>query len=817
MITPKPKIDGYTIKEKIYISSRTVVYSGIKDDDKKNVIIKTTYQANPSDREIARLHYEYQLLGSMNVPGIVRPVELIQYQTSHALILEDFGGQSLNNFIKIGEGIDLKIFFRISIEILKILSLIHSKGITHKDICPQNICWDKNRNLVKIIDFSIASCISQELFGTSADGVIEGSLPYLSPEQTGRINRNLDYRSDFYSLGITFFELLTGQLPFYADDAIGWAHAHIAKQLPAIHEIRQDIPPVLSKIIAKMCAKNPDERYQSSFGILSDLNNAYQFWIMKGVSFDFIIGDHDVPDHFQIPQKLYERGHEYEYLINLFNNVSCGSSEILMITGQSGIGKSALVKEVKGPIVTRSGYFIEGKFDQFKRNIPYSAITDAFNDLTKQILSESPEKIQNWKKTILQALGVNGRIITDLIPELIKLIDVQPEIVECKPTEAQNRFDTTFSDFVRAITSGNRPIVIFLDDLQWADSSSLLIIAKIITSSDIHNLMVVGAYRHNEVKPSDPLILSLEEIRRNKKVHEIILNPLSESSIFTMVAETLHLKENDVSQLSEVVFRRTDGNPFFIGEFLKNLYREGWLFFDNNKGSWNWDINKVKAADAPENVIDFLIGRFKKLPNETIELLKIAACIGNYFDLKTLKTISNTPINSLAKKLWPALHQGIIIPLNDTYKLVQQAQTTAYLQYDTINVFYKFQHDRVQQTAYSLIDKSQKATLHLNIGEMLLQFSDKKQIEERIIEIVRHINEGIVLVNDDKRKISYAALNLQAAKKAKDSMAYDSAYNYLSIAGKLLPAGSWESGYQLAFDIHKESAECAYLSGNFDA
>ncbi|HEY9853947.1 MAG TPA: AAA family ATPase [Leptolyngbyaceae cyanobacterium] len=809
---------GCHLLNKIYESTNSLVYRGVRELDNQPIILKILKQEYPSLTSLIRYKQEYEITRNLNLSGVIKVYGLEKYQASLVMILEDFGAESLKKIIN-EQTCNLNTFLEMAIKITKILGEIHAANVIHKDLNPSNIVLNHQTQEVKIIDFGIATVLSRETPTIKNPNVLEGTLAYMSPEQTGRMNRSLDYRTDFYSLGVTFYELLTHQLPFPSNDAMELVHCHIAKQPIPPHEINPKIPVAISDIVTKLLAKTAEERYQSAWGIQVDLEECLTQLQAKGKVASFTLGQQDISDKFQIPQKLYGREREVETLLAAFDRVSQGTTEMMLVSGYSGIGKSALVQEIYKPITRQKGYFIAGKFDQFQRNIPYSAIVNGFQSLVRQLLTESEEELKHWKEKLLVALGANGQIIIEVVPEVELIIGPQPPVQALGPAESQNRFNLVFQNFIRVFCHPYHPLVIFLDDLQWADSATLNLIEIMMTEEEMRYLFLIGAYRNNEVYPTHPLAIALDNLAtKGAIIHLINLLPLEFVHINQLIAETLHTDPKSVQSLTALVMQKTEGNPFFINQFLKTLYQENLLNFAlpqssssiKAQGKWQWNINQIEAMGITENVVDLMVTKLKKLPELTQHLLQLAACVGNSFDLKTLVIISETPAIEVFRCLLPAIQEGLIIPTSDL-EITDEEVIKSHL----VILTYAFLHDRVQQSAYALIEQKRQQEVHLQIGRLLLANISLEQRLERIFELVDHLNIGWQLLDNESEKIELANLNILAARKAKDSLAYRAAREYLRSTLDNLPKNIWQSHYNLAFTLHKELAELDYLIGNF--
>ncbi|MEG3949288.1 MULTISPECIES: AAA family ATPase [unclassified Microcoleus] len=810
------QIPNYQIISTVYSGSRTLVYRAIRTSDQLPVVIKLLKNDYPTFSELVQFRNQYTITKNLNSPSIVQTYSLEPYKNGYALVMEDFGGVSVHEWaIKGKNALSLREFLSIAISLCNTLDILYRQRIIHKDIKPSNILINPETKQVKLIDFSIASLLPRETQTLINPNVLEGTLAYISPEQTGRMNRGIDYRTDFYSLGVTFYELLTEKLPFESHDPMELVHSHIAKASPLVHEITDKIPFVLSEIVTKLMAKNAESRYQSALGIKFDLENCLTQLQVTGSIESFEIAQRDVCDRFIIPDRLYGRETEAATLLQAFERVSSGATEMILVAGFSGIGKTAVVNEVHKPIVRQRGYFIKGKYDQFNRNIPLSAFVQAFRDLMAQLLSESDTQLTHWKEKILSALGENGQVLIEVIPELEQIIGKQPAAPELGGSAALNRFNLLFSKFIALFATAEHPLIMFLDDLQWADSASLSLMQVLMSQSDMGYLLTIGAYRDNEVFPAHPLMLTLEEMKKDSAtISTLTLNPLSQSHINDLVADTLSCTKVIAQPLSELVYQKTQGNPFFATQFLKALHQDGYIAYNFTVGHWQCDIAAVKLLSLTDDVVEFMAMQLQKLPDATQNVLKLAACIGAQFDLETLTIVSEQSLTDAATALWRALQEGLILPTSQIYKFFQGTQQSD--SEETVNPSYRFLHDRVQQAAYSLIPDDNKQATHLQIGQLLQQKLSVSEQAEKLFDIVGHLNLGMELIAQPQERQTLAQLNLKAGTKARSATAYAAARVYLQNGLELLPPDCWETQYELTLNLYVAAAEASYLNGDFE-
>ncbi|MFZ5353058.1 MAG: AAA family ATPase [Bacillota bacterium] len=808
-------LPGYIINSRVYEGKKTLLYRGIREIDGASVLFKFLKDEYPSMLDIAKLKYEFEINKRIHGDGIVYIYSIEQFNNTPVLVIEDFGGESLKSFIR-KKTMDLKSFILIAKMLAKALVNIHKHNVVHKDINPNNIIINPNTFETKITDFEISTFLSDENQAIDHFSGLEGTLPYISPEQTGRMNRPIDCRADFYSLGITFYEMLSGSLPFTSDDALELVHCHLAREPLPLYLCNQSIPRQLSDIVMRLMEKKPEDRYQSALGLEHDLGICLKMLEDTGTIQDFAIGANDTSDRFHIPQHLIGREKEMDSLIASFRRVSNGRTEMVLVTGFSGIGKSMLVKEMHRPVSEKHGYFTSGKYEQINQNKPYQGIINAFQRLVIQILSEKEEMLNIWKNRLTQALGVNGGIITNVIPELIDIIGTQPPVPELPSSESQNRFIMVFKSFVRAFTSKNHPLVIFLDNLQWADLSSLKLIEALMADNNLKYLLLVGAYRDNEIQDNHPIYTVVENIKKSKiKVSRLNLLPLNPENIGELLSEAFSCDIEAVLPLAKLSHKKTGGNPFFLNQYLYNIYKCNLIAFNHTAGKWEWSLDTIEQTDVTDNVVYLMAEKIMMLTMNGQKLVQLAACIGNTFRLSILAAIYEKSITETNTDMVEVIKAGIIVPLGSDYKYMSDT-----LHNTEIDAEFKFFHNKIQQAAYLMLDEEIKCRIHKKLGRLILENptgkSENKIDPSSIFEIVNHLNLGIKCEYNRSELNNIASLNLKAGKESKKTAAYQHALNYLQSGIKLLQSDSWSKDYELSLSLYTEAAEAACSVGSFE-
>lgn len=745
---------------------------------------------------IKRLEHEYELRSVLDAEWAAVPVALAPRGGRMTLVLEDPGGEPLDRVAR--TPLEMTRFLRIAIPLADAIRQMHERGIVHKDIKPSNVLVDTTRERVWLTGFGIASRLPREYRTAPPPEVVAGTLAYMAPEQTGRMNRSVDSRSDLYALGVTFYEMLTDTLPFTAAEPMEWVHCHIARKPLPPEERVAGIPGPLSAIVMKLLSKTAEDRYQTAAGLANDLRACLIAWEATGRVDPFPLGQKDASERLVIPERLYGREREIDTLVAAFDRVVArGIPELVLVSGFSGIGKSSVVNELHRMLVPSRGLFAAGKFDQYAQDIPYATLAQAFQTLVHHILRKDEAEVRRWRDAIRDALGSNGQLIVNLIPDIELLIGKQPLVPELAPQDAQNRFQLVFRRLVGVFARPEHPLALFLDDLQWLDAATLALLADVVTRPELGSLLLIGAYRDNEVTPSHPLMRTLGTIRAaGAAVHDIVLAPLTFADVGRLVADTLQSSAQRAEPLAQLVHERTGGNPFFTIQFLMTLGEEMLLTFDVHEGCWTWDVNRIRAKGYTDNVVDLMVGKLNRLSDGTRAALKELACLGNTAEISTLKVVHGESGQATRDRLWEATRAGLVFHQDGDYT---------------------FLHDRIQQAAYSLMQEEERAATHLRIGRALLVGMAPDDLDQHLFDVANQLNRGTALITDPHEKAIVATINLRAGRRAKASAAPASACVYLAAGMALLGEEDWSDHYELAFNLWLERAECEFLTSNFKA
>ncbi len=791
------ELSGYVL-EPLREGPDFTLYRGWQHGNAAPVLAIALTAQHPSPLSLRRLEHEYSLALELDPAWAAKPLTLVRHKGRTILVLEDPGGDPLDLVLERDQGrpLDLTRVLHIAVGLASALEQVHRHGLIHKDIKPPNVLVDDAGN-VWLTGFGIASRLPHEHQVPAPPEIIAGTLAYMAPEQTGRMNRSIDARSDLYSLGVTLYQMLTGALPFVAADPLEWVHCHIARQ-PTPPGDRAAVPEALSTLVMKLLAKNAEERYQTASGLEADLRRCLAEWQRYGRIDPFPLGAHDAPDRLLIPEKLYGREGEIDALFAAFHRVvTHGIPELVLVSGYSGIGKSSVVNELHKVLVPPRGLFASGKFDQYKRDIPYATLAQAFQTLIRQILVKSEAEVAMLAAGPLQeALGPNGQLVVNLVPELEFIIGKQPPVPDLPPRDAQNRFQMVFRRFLGAFARSEHPLALFLDDLQWMDAASLELLEYLVTHSEVRHLLLVGAYRDNEVGAAHPLMRTLEAIRKaGARVEEIVLPPLGLDDVGALVSDALHCTPEHAHSLAQLVHEKTEGNPFFAIQFLTTLAEEGLLRRDPDAGAWVWDLARIRAHGYTDNVVDLMVEKIKRLSGTAQTALQHLACLGNVAETASLSLVFGESDEGIHTSLLEAVRTGLIVRLEGSYA---------------------FLHDRIQEAAYALIPEGDRAGAHLRIGRVLLAAMSENQLDEHLFDVANQLNRGAGRLADPNEKAEVATVNLRTGRRAKASAAYASARTYFASGMALLDERDWSSQHELKFSLSLEFAECEFLCGSLE-
>jgi predicted ATPase/signal transduction histidine kinase len=787
------EIPGYQLRGLFQTTNNNLLFHAVREADQLPVIVKTPRTEHPGPRERARYQREYTLLQRLaGVPGVLTAHGLEMHRDRPILLLEDVGGRALSE--QLGRPFEPAKFLSIALPLTATLAEVHRRGVIHKDIKPANTLLSAGGQ-VWLIDFGLATLQQLEHVEATPASAVEGTLPYMSPEQSGRMNRAVDYRTDFYSLGVMFYQMLTGHLPFRGNDALEWVHAHIAQIPVPPHQRLLSIPPPLSAVVLKLLGKAAEERYQSAEGLKADLERCRD-GLQRGLLESFPLGLQDVPARFQLPQSLYGREAEIQSLMEAFDRVSReGRTEWVLVHGYSGIGKSSVVHELHKPILQRRSILLSGKFRPLQRDVPYATLAQAMQALVQQVLAGSDEEVAAWRQRLLEAFEGNGQLLLRLVPQLEQVVGKLPAVPELPPAETQNRLNRLFQRFLGVFATSERPLVLFLDDLQWADFATLKLLQHLTSHPDTPPVLWIGAYRDNEVSDSHPLVLAMVEARKAAgRLVDIHLGPLSLTQTQQLVGDALPGAVHEVvAPLSALLHEKTGGNPFFLLQMLQTLYADG-VIARAPQGGWRWQPEAVRANSYSDNVVEFMAARLRQLPSHSQHLLRLAACVGNAFALETLVLLSRQEASEVERGLEPAIQEGLLMEAG-----AQQ---------------YSFLHDRIHQASYALIAEEERKAVHLEIGRLLWTRLSPGELHEHLFDVVGQLNAGADLIEDAQERTRLAQLNADAGARAKASAAFRSAVRYFTMALALQPSDIWETDPAQALQLSLEQASSELASGN---
>lgn len=812
---------------RLYEAADHIMFRAVDPHGNVPRIIKTPRTSRPSPWERASLAKEFEVTRklSLSVPGVLRPLVLSEYDESLCLVFNDFPGRPLSSVLEGRPLPDLHLFFTMATELAGLLANIHAHHVIHRDLRPSNLLYSgmDGGDSLRLYNFSKASTLQTERPEVMEHRPEFGALAYISPELTGRMNRTVDHRSDLYSLGVIFYQLLSGRVPFTSDDPMELVHCHIAKAPPPIGPIRRalwpantpqgaDIPEPLAQLVTKLLAKGQEDRYQTAEGLVCDLQRCQSDYDQSGTITPFDLGSLDSSGQLTIPQKLYGRDQEIATLTTLVQGISTSKTRLVLVHGAAGIGKTSLVNELHRHIFVQQGLLVSGKYEQFQSDVPYLGLRRAFADYSHQLLKLDPTALETWRDLVWQKLGPNVALMTEVFPDLRPCLGDPSPLAALNNAEEQNRFHMTLVNFISEITK-EQPLVMFLDDLQWADGASIRILETLLDNKHLDHLLIIGSYRSNEVTAAHSLQMSLNGLRqRGVEILEITLGPFDLATTNQFIAEIVASDPERTAALAALVFRKTAGNQFFTTELIRDLARSGMLAFDPSKRCWTWNLAAIEQVQVAPNIAQLMVERLERLSPEALRLIKVSACVGAKFDLKTISMATEQSPEVLAEVMWEIMESGVVVPLNSNYRMIDKISSHASGPIDDVNIFYQFQHDRVRAAAYSMLRDVDRVAAHHRIARLLLSRLSAADLQERIIEIVSHLNLGKDLTTDVQDRTDACRLNHLASTKATSSHAFAPALEYARIAHSMLPEHAWTTTYELAKEVTSQLSLCAYLA-----
>jgi PAS domain S-box-containing protein len=785
-------LSGYWL-ETLREDSETVLYRGHEPDTTATVLVIAPASRKPAAAHVERLEHEYALRNQLDPGWAVEPLGLARHQGRTVLVLRDPGGQPLDR--QLGRPLDLAHFLNVAVGLSAALRHVHAAGFIHKDIKPGNVFVDESGN-VRLTGFGFATRIPRERQAPAAPEVIAGTLAYIAPEQTGRMNRSIDSRCDLYALGVTLYEMLVGALPFAASKPMEWIYCHVARSPPPPSVRVEGVPPAIELMILKLLAKNAEDRYQTAAGIEYDLRHCLTDLRAVRRIEQFPLASRDRSEQLRIPEKLYGRESELRRMIDAYEHVAThGAFQFMLVSGTAGVGKSSLVNELHRALHSSRGVFAAGRFERHKKDIPYATLSDAFRGLVRQIMSRSDEELGRWRSSLQHAVGRNGQLLVDLLPELGRILGNQPPLLTVSPQEARNRFHFVFRRFVATFAQPEHPLVLFLDDLQWLDAATLELLRALVADEDIPYLFLIGAHRNHEVESPQELSQLLEVMNASRRgLQYLLLEPLSPRDIGSLVADALHADLASVTPLADVVFQKTHGNPFFATQFLTSLNTEGLICLDRQSGVWQWQLDRIRAKGITDNVAQLMAEKLVGINATALEVITRFACLANGAQSTALSKVFGVTEEAVDTAMHEFVAAGLV---------------------HRVERGYTFAHDGVREAAYARIPESQRASLHLEIGRLLSNALEQSEIEDDIFEIVHQFNRGASRITASEERQRLAAMNLIAGKRAEAAAAYDSALTYFEAGCGLLTQNSWEQHYRTTFDLELHRAECRFMAGDF--
>jgi len=798
----KLSIPYYDLLEFLGDSLNATVYKAASKKKPDSLfVIKILKRPINNDNQRRYLKQKVERLKIIHDPRVITPQQIEYYSEAQFIVRPFFPGQSLETFIsKLNAPLALADFFNIAAELVLAINAVHEGGVIHGGIKPHNILIQDQTHAIRLVDFLNPVDIQEISHFIYDKSFVEGTLAYTSPEQTGRINHRVEFSTDIYSLGIVFYQLLTGRLPFTSTDPLELIHSHLAEEASPVHQVNPKVPAMISELVAKMCLKEPEKRYQTGMGLYADLRHCADEYLESNKVKPFILGLRDHTRRVIFISKMVGRNQQAQRVLDEYDRVISGKGfHSAFISGLPGIGKTRLIQELQQPLVANKGYFTSGKFDQYQKNIPYSSLIQALRNLIRTFLTESDARVDEWKQQILSVVGNQGKVIADVIPELTILLGKQAEVAVLPPVEARNRFNNLFAAFLVSISRENNPLILFIDDLQWCDSATFDFLQHLFANSeDFPHLFFMGAYRHNEVDASHPLVFLLKEIKqRQLNIDEIRIGPLDLEACHEMVAYILDLPLQQTRQMAVFLAELTEGNPLFVSESLSWLHSEELLIF-NEQGQWGWDMEKIRHSNMPATVVDMFGFKVQRLDQATLEIIKVCACMGNRFAAEDIALINDLKLRALFELLKPVLTLGLLIESKTEFQFV---------------------HDRVQEAVLRLIESEQRRQIHWKVGWHLLgdlALDSALEKLDKLFTIAAHLNLGCPDNITNENKLKVAQVNLYAGNKALNALATQAANEYYQEGLALLSEQAWTDHYSLMYLLHQKLAKTELMCGRYE-
>lgn len=806
---------GYMHLEKVHEFSQSIVFRAQNKQDNRPVIIKS-YKQECSAEQIIEINKRYQRIAKLESLPILKTVDLIIKNNKVAIIWEDTGAMFLS-VILLHNRLSIAKFLAYAVSITRNFGALHNQKITHNDICPHNILINEKTGETVFIGLEFHKFPLKKGGKKSSFILREDPFLYTSPEQTGRINWQVDQRSDLYALGVTFYEMIGEQVPFDFFDERKRMHGHLAIEPASLTTINKSIPTMVDKIIMKLLAKRPQDRYQSAFGLLRDFLICDEQYASKSLISPFELAQKDYIEQFHLPSKLYGAQKSIVALMESFNRVCTGSVEMVIVQGRAGMGKTTLVRNLLETVLLKGGFLAQGKCEQRRQETPYYSLIKAFRTLVRQLLTEDEASKKKWKDKFLENFARNGQLVIDFIPEMESIIGPQPKLPNLDPDETQTRLIYVFRRFIQTFSQDGRPLVVFLDSFRWADLASIQLIQAVLTDINSRYVLVIIARQEDRITHFHTLSVALDEIQKSgTNIQQISVNPLGLSDICFLIEEALNFKQ-DYSSLGGFILEKTEGNPYFAKQLLQSFSEKKLIHFDPGVGRWEWDLDTIRSASFSEDAADLIAEKIKNLPLDTIEAMKMASCLGEQFDLQTLALASEKNEEMILKLLDEPIELGLVRQVRQGREYLPDIETFEAQDNLVGMTSFQFTHGKVLAATYSLLGSAERKKTHLMLGRLLQKVIPRENVDQRTYKIVNHMNEGMSLIRKQSEKHELARLNLVAGTNSKLAAAFETAWKYFAVGSELLSEKSWEKEYDLSKELYLKRSKCEYFIGNTEA